>query len=435
MKLFVQRFDPEEKTRRRNVPVRETEQFRTAPHLFPFIVDDHDGAIHEPSTLFLLHHFRNKARKLNGRWKAATAEARAYDLKDWFQLVHSSGLDWRQADDDVMNFYVTSMMLVPSVRTGKIVGTSTIGRRLDSIYKFYDWAKGRFTNAEFDRPSIRATYAHSEIEGEQGDDEDDAEDEGLGPIRPLMPKEYRKLLEHLGPLPSEIEESDLTSCRCRLTVDLAVHTGLRVDEVAQLTRKKIMALRPDPDRPAGACALQVTLTKRLVPRTVRVPNWLVEELHLYDQRERARCIILARTRWLTNEADIPRRFFVNTLASGGDVGKRVLKRSLQDDFRAAVIAADLPTDADAPGEEPRRLHTFHDTRHTFAVWLYAALTRTVDGKPAWWGSDPPWRTVQKQLGHKNEETTTNRYLKFTEGMAADVGDAVVELFGRIRDGQ
>lgn len=442
MKLTVQRFDPSPRVRVRNVDVIEDSAFALIPYRFPFLVERERRAIHEPALLFLLHHFRNKARNLNDPWKAASAEARAYDLKDWFQLLGSAGLDWTQADDDMLTFYITAMILDPSPRTGREIEKSTIGRRLDTVYKFYSWARGRYCDAVFDRSSARAVYDQPEAEAATGgDDATDHDEVGeTGRVRPMMPEEYRRLLPHLGPKPSDLEEEDLTSCRCRLAVDLSVHTGLRVDEVAKLTRDRIMALRPDPDRPAGACALKVTLTKRLVPRTVRVPNWLVEELHLYDKRERRRCLNQASARWLAPDANEPKRFFVNTLAAGPDVGKGIQKRTLQDDFRKAVIAAGLTGDPNVkPGEAgddqlARAAHTFHDCRHTFAVWMYAALTREINGRPAWFGGEPPWKVVQKQLGHKDEQTTKGRYLTFTEGMTADIGDLVVELFGSIRDG-
>ncbi len=73
-------FVEEEQTHRRNVPVRETQHFRTASYRYPFLLDYNDGPIHGPATLFFLRHFRMSARRLNSGWKAAIAEAGSLPL-------------------------------------------------------------------------------------------------------------------------------------------------------------------------------------------------------------------------------------------------------------------------------------------------------------------------------------------------------------------
>lgn len=127
--------------------------------------------------------------------------------------------------------------------------------------------QGNCTGNASNRDMARAVYAGDDLASELSDEEDEEH------IKPLMPAEHRRLRVKLGPLRAR---SPRTSCRARLSVELARYAVLRVDEVAKVSRRKIIALWPDPDRPMGTRAVKVKLTKRLKPRVVRIPDALVE---------------------------------------------------------------------------------------------------------------------------------------------------------------
>jgi integrase/recombinase XerC len=61
----------------------------------------------------------------------------------------------------------------------------------------------------------------------------------------------------------------------------------------------------------------------------------------------------------------------------------------------------------------RTLHSFHDTRHSYAVNLYIAQRDAGDPKP--------WETVQKMLGHRDWVTTERYYLRAVGVLEPQIG--------------
>lgn len=71
-------------------------------------------------------------------------------------------------------------------------------------------------------------------------------------------------------------------------------------------------------------------------------------------------------------------------------------------------------------------HSFHDLRHTFAIWLYRAEANA--------GNAEPWKTIQIRLGHAQLETTLNTYLKTAELERASFSSQVYAEIKRMTKG-
>jgi integrase/recombinase XerC len=132
-------------------------------------------------------------------------------------------------------------------------------------------------------------------------------------VRPLTETEYRTVAHLLGPLPPETGQS-ITDCRPtrdRLIAEVAIHTGMRRDEISSLTVWQILDLRPDPSRPFEVVKLRITKTKGLRPRCVFMPNWLVVALHWYIDHERKQALTAAKKYWLKGKVKEPTALFLN----------------------------------------------------------------------------------------------------------------------------
>lgn len=74
-------------------------------------------------------------------------------------------------------------------------------------------------------------------------------------------------------------------------------------------------------------------------------------------------------------------------------------------------------------------HSFHDTRHTFAVRYYVGLKKQVAIDPAALNFAEPWEVVQIALGHADWHTTRKHYLRHVGEFEAAIGERVHEFLG------
>ena len=105
-------------------------------------------------------------------------------------------------------------------------------------------------------------------------------------IRPIDPKNLRRLADVLGPRPSERLDGSSRPSRDRLIIDLALSVGLRVHEVRALTRYQFLSLSPDPGAPGSNLGIFIK-GKGGTIRQVAVPNWITEDVLTYIHGERA----------------------------------------------------------------------------------------------------------------------------------------------------
>jgi hypothetical protein len=130
------------------------------PEGFPFLVVETDESIEiqEHVLLYLYEKFaRGKGRR---GWKKNTAEAYAYDLRDWFAFLEvcedeieensRAGKPWDAATEDDYINYREALQDAVSPHTRQYLSHSTIRRRQSTVENFYkeaqrrDWYVGTF---------------------------------------------------------------------------------------------------------------------------------------------------------------------------------------------------------------------------------------------------------------------------------------------------
>lgn len=363
-------------------------------------------------------------------WRPATVEAAAYDLCDWWRFLGHEGRQWDEATSDDLAAYRDGLLGTVCFRQKKAYDPKTIGRRLRAVGAFYEWAArhGYFhgevispkTLKMFVRRIDQDALAHAgstmyrsvhALAPRQSSDADER-------VSPLTTGEWRDVAAALGPLPSQ-QGAHAGLSRDRLASEISLWTGMRVDEVAGLTVHQILGLS-GADLGASMAVIELTRTKGLRRRKALLPQHLITELVAYIDGEREDAIAVAR-RYGVMKA--PTALFVNGRDARNHAGQAVQPYTLSESFRRAVAIAGLKrrvekidplTKKEFVSEVPA--HTFHDLRHTFAVFLYQAEVAS--------GNAEPWKIVQARLGHKHLKTTTDIYLRIVDIFRIKANDAV-----------
>lgn len=417
------------------------------PGGFPFLVVESGESIEiqEHVLLYLYEKFvRGKGRR---GWKKNTAEGYAYDLRDWFAFLEvyedesdaniKIGKAWDAATEDDYINYREALQDAVSPHTKRYLADSTIRRRQSTVENFYkeaqrrNWYVGTFLKTlRFKKGRIRSADKDAMVHLRAGRDttrEVSPYAEEIGEtevVHPLSTAEWRAIQRELGPLPSERAENTIPS-RDRLACELSLTSGLRVDEVANLTVHHILKLNTDylllseEDREHGYLKLYITKTKRLKPRNVLVPCYLIPELVSYIDEER-KAAVSASKAYLAKKGKKckePGSLFVNQGRPLQHAGNAIQAASLSHAFRQACKAAgvmktmqEIHVVQDDKGNETKvsslrraAAHCYHDLRHTFAVTKYFD---EVDNR-----NPEPWLLIKELLGHASVETTRDIYLK------------------------
>lgn len=251
------------------------------------------------------------------------------------------------------------------------------------------------------------------------------------PVRPMTGQEWQSIKRELGPLPSDRasggldqlpdEPEDQRPIRDRVAGELAIDSGMRVDEIGSLTKYQVLDLdldwrNLDPwEKENGYLVLRITKTKRLKPRDVEVPAYMVPNLIAYYDGERKRAVAagMAYAKQKGIAFKEPAAFFVNSESGPArHAGKAIKPTSLSHAFIKACEVAGIVMHIPRINSETRETyyvkvarHTFHDLRHTYAVWLYNKLVAQGDAEP--------WKKIQVLLGHAHLQTTIDIYLAVT----------------------
>ena len=393
---------------------------------YSYVVDDELSTPIEPILLWLASAYPPK----QGMWRPATVEAAAYDLCDWWRFLGHERRQWDEVTSDDVANYRDGLLNTICVRQKKSYDPKTIGRRLRAVGAFYEWAsrRGYFHGEAVSPKTLRmfvrridqdalahtgSTVYHSvhALVPRQGTDADER-------VSPLTSTEWRDVASALGPLPSQ-QGTHAGLSRDRLASETSLWTGMRVDEVAGLTVHQILDLsRVALD--ASTVVIDLTRTKGLRKRKVLLPQHLVTELIAYIDGERAEAVTVGRRYGLKKA---PAALFLNGSTARNHAGKPAQPYTLSEAFRRAVEAVGLTRRVERVDPDTRNefisdvpAHTFHDLRHTFAVFLYQAEVAS--------GNVEPWKIVQARLGHKHLKTTTDIYLRIVDIFRIKANDAV-----------
>ncbi|QYF99987.1 MULTISPECIES: tyrosine-type recombinase/integrase [Massilia] len=370
------------------------------PKGFPILLDDELQQVIEPALHYLIaKHLRKRGR---ARWNLGSAKAEAYDLRSWFDFLQhldvdygASGKPWDLANENDYVEYREQLHDLISNITHRPLADNTIRRMQITVESFYAFAIGRglyqgeFLENKIKKGRSRPAESDALLHTRSGRRNvgTPAYREETGPhneVHALTAEEWNLVSRSLGPLPSEASEIGSRS-RDRLAAELSCGTGLRVDEVAQISINQVLDLDAkwrrlsEEDRLESYVDLYLTKTKGLKPRTVLVPGYLVPEIMLYCENERRIAVdagkaIANKRKKIFRE---PRSLFVNNANAGFNAGNLIRPSSLSHAFSVACRACGLLTRITRTDPETMELysetvsaHSFHDLRHTFAVWKY-----------------------------------------------------------------
>jgi integrase len=419
------------------------------PEAFPILVVEREESIEiqEHVLLYLYEKFVKGRGRRGWKKKENTAEAYAYDLRDWFAFLEvcedesdesgKIGKAWDTATEDDYTNYGEALQDAVSPHTRRCLSHSTIRRRQSTVESFYTdaqrqgWYVGTFLkNTVLKKGRIRPADTDAMVHLHTGHSKTLEVSPYVDEIgettatHPLSKVEWREIQRELGPLQSELKENN-RPYRDRLACELSLTTGLRVDEAANLTLRHILKLNTDyllsseEDREHGYLKLYITKTKRLKPRNILVPCYLIPELLRYIDGERKAAVSAGKAYSTKHRKKYkePDNLFVNNAYPLQHAGKAIQPASLSHAFRQACKAAGVmktvqeihvmedneEKHTDVSVLRRAAAHCYHDLRHTFAITMYF---REVDR-----GNPEPWLLIKELLGHASVETTRDIYLK------------------------
>lgn len=384
----------------------------------PYIVEEPSMRIlTEPSDYLREHYVESGKRSSPNTWRAA-----AYALKTWFEFLAAEDVPWEAANVEDLKRFRDAHQLAISPQTADPYSAATIRARMQEVIGFYRFAgkkawyrgdlSGNLHSIVLNKPIDADSMAHVR-KGEQTIARSELSDlfpsPRKAPPNPFTIPDWRRLIAVLGPMPSEQDQRRTLSCRDRLMIEVAVWTGLRLSEVRGLTKYQFLCLVPDPDAPASYQALTVakSTAKGKKERRIRIPSWLVEEIILYIEGERADCFTARKT-----SRREPSNLFVSTYGkrwSGKAIGNRRIEQVLEDAVVAAGLITVAPVEDALTGklaERAKAKYSYHDLRHTYAIWTYWVERQR--------GNSEPWKHIQAQLGHRHLQTTVDTYLHYVE---------------------
>jgi len=415
------------------------------PKGFPILIDVTNLEVFEPGTLFLQKQLLSRAYP-DGF--PSSAPSVAQDLRDFLEYLDVDTLDWRQLTDDVITTYQNHLAGQPSPITHEIYSPRTVNRRVSVVLAFrkYTYEQGWSdippmvkvkTNTYVNRNALPMAHAAATpVVVQRLKDPPRGLNRRIDRIHPMTPAKVQTIFAELGPFPDENGRGPIpstqTPCRDRLMGTLALTTGLRRVEVRCLKRWQIETLIAQMNSEHLQANQKVTLelerTKGQRPGKVYIPIWVLKGLQWYIANERQ----AAYKR--SGRKREPEELFLNHEAqqSQANVGQPVTDDTISRVFREAVVRAGCvikswrvnPLTGDRH-EWTEAAHTFHDLRHTFAVWLYYAEQKS--------GNPTPWKTVQVRLRHSQLATTEGTYLKIVDDEANNPAPIMRKEFQEIRE--
>lgn len=416
------------------------------PTDFPYIIDDESGDICQVALLYMA----DKHLTRNRLYNANTVGAYTSDLLDWMRFCARFTIPWNKATWADLGHYVDSMDLV-SPHHGQTFEQATVSRRLVPIQQLYqwaaenlpDWCAGAPKGTLFNSADVAYFLDDRRKELRQRVDYGKDLTENVSLPNAMQPSEVEAVLKAIGPPPTRLTGKETTNCLgslvatheeheksaitsvAHLGMDIACQAGLRVGEVVGLRMKLFDKFCGTTILPARHYEVGPFRRKGGKLRTVKFHGVLLQKVLDYIEGERKSVMSGCR-------AD---HGFLLVHRDGRFQGLPIKKSTLQRRFSEACIAVGLtrhvskvnPVNGDwtftTTVVEIRAAFTFHDLRHTFAVWMYYA--RKADGDAE------PWKYIQEQLGHEDVITTMKTYLKVTQDFEAYVSDKFVTTLNSV----
>lgn len=400
------------------------------PPGFPYIIDTISGDVCQVALLYIVDaHLGRDGKTFNEN----TVAAYTADLLDWLRFGATFGIPWNKATWDDLSNYVASMEgEFVSPHHGRDYDEDTVSRRLVPILGLYKWVLDNAEQLSEDRP--RGSLFESKkvaafldarrrlLRNRVPVGKDSIEDAELP--RVMQPSEVKKVLEVAGPPPREQDspedEAFAKSSVIHLGVDIGLQAGLRVGEVVGLRLSLFQRFLDTEIVPAAQYRIGPFRRKGGRRKSVNFHGVLLQKVVNYIRRERA---------FVMQDSD--KDHGVLLVHKDGRYRQLPIHRStLQRGLSKACIAAGLAHSVvrfrpvgncwskKTTEKLLRALFTYHDLRHTFAVWMYYARKASGDAEP--------WKYIQEQLGHEDVLTTIKTYLAVTQDFEAFVTDKFID---------
>ncbi len=376
-----------------------------------FLVSEVSGEPIDAVLRFLRHQYGSRVTT-DFRRSARSVESGVYDLKDFFDFLDASGLEFEEVRNTQLENYLFSMISRDSPTTGRAYSRETVRRRASTIRSFYQWASDQgITKYRLDLARIDAVErefrSNSNYLSAPRAQKRDAK------VRYIPREKLRLILDACGPLVVDARAvKEGTTSRLRLMYECALQAGLRRAEIPRLT---VADVRVSSRLAAGRELLNRVpldvLGKGAKVRTVMFPVWIIENIAKYIDCERAEAI--AYRRHADPSFEDHGFVFVREASGTTCVGEPFDERYLSGPIRQIQMKLGIRygiSDSDQPYQ---RRYGVHALRHTYALVEY--FSRKEAGDPE------PWLFVQAQLGHSDLSTTTGIYLSLAREYEYEFG--------------
>lgn len=384
-----------------------------------------------PITL-INHYLANKAQAqiISGVDWRQTQQSLADDAAQATIFFHGLRKSWTDLDIRMVVQYAAALQAGYSVWTQKKLAKKTIHRRIGTVLQIAKFARlNGYQTGELPsggtKPADILNSASGKLQELGHDLKVVAPTVTTHPrIRPIL--ETKFILDELGRDIASVNDSE-EECRDRLTAEVALYTGMRVDEVANLTLHQLLALASEMEAKPHQRDFQLWLThtKGSKPGYVIFPKRIVTAILKYIETERAAAVQAARTRIGAGYREPGALFLNGANANLRDVGRPITAATISRNFSRAVMRCGMTIKEErfklAPDgrltfhdiiDQPlielhcRAAHTYHDLRHTFAVVQYFIMLQR--------GVQNPLSRLRTLLRHTLTQTTSDIYLNWLD---------------------
>jgi integrase/recombinase XerC len=379
---------------------------------------------------FLLSHTSGSATDFH-RWRN-TNRSYSDDLVSWGTYLYYQGIPWELAGWQDIKDYRTLLDTGISVETRAPYEPTTVRRRVGTVLETYRFAYLHGLVAQKvvpdDPEEVRKVLPDAEAQND---------------ARGMSLKQFRAILDRLGPeLPQHWISSSPSSTK-RLATEVAIITAMRLCELVSLTVADVLWLEAQLDEvdPDKLIVFAVSRTKGRPSREVVFPSRLVRMLVRYLLGERATTVHEAVHIHGISPHRVTDKLFINGLrCNRRDMAQAMSQDVLSRSFAKVILDLDYTYPVkevvlDDKGSAvivggarqyrwvKRNLFVFHHLRHTFTEFHVDQL-----GKG---GDRDPWKTLQLLLGHRWVGTTQNVYGRRARMREADISDSIAAQMDQI----
>ncbi len=357
----------------------------------PLLVKE-DMSFEEIPTLWFFDLAINSGRTQSPETWRGYAEA----IVDFFNTCEANGWDWRKVKKEHLVAYRNNMLNNNNC-FGRPYSKSTINGYITRVCIFYEWCvkKKYIKELPFEKELVKVgkdvtnQYLLGHLHKQTAFRNELIVRTNKKVPHCLSKQEFNSVIKELGE-------------RDSLIVKWSVLTGMRRKEVLALKVKDI----PSSNQVTTPIVkMNITITKGNKPRSIFVPQSLIDETNKYIKFTR---------RTIAQKYDTLKT--IDSLWIAERTGLPISKKTVEASFRDAVKNSGVNC-------------TFHHLRHTYAIKMLSVLTKQKQTDNT--GLNP-LKTLQMLLGHSNISTT----MIYLEALSIDINeieDSLKNYYGDILD--